>query len=404
MEVPSAPPLSWRTTTNFVTMMLSCATKGNVLSLCVTSSSGRNVSSPQWRVTMDPVWRPCVTSLVVSRAEAMCYTSCTNPETGQCVSSYNIDEVKRPENHAFRQLLLNVTRKRAVGKMNVVEPEGIQLPAGSPCDNFRGYCDVFHKCRGVDADGPLARLKNLIFNRETLENIQHWIMFSKPRSVTSPVATGSILAVSITKFRCKKRTKAIFRVEKRHWWAVLLMGIALIVVMGAFIKICAVHTPSSNPRKPKARQLTLPRTLQRRRHHQNQQQQQGQGYGNRGGNGGRGGGQSSGAAGRERRPMARSVEERKPNRPIPTGAAAQEPPPPYSSAAPLTSVEIVGAPSSSSSPAAPMIEPVGAPDLSAIPPGGPKRGRGGARALKDAASAGNKGKKGGKKDVELQRL
>ena len=98
------------------------------------------------------------------------------------------------------------------------------------------------------------------------------------------------------------------------------MGIALIVVMGAFIKICAVHTPSSNPRKPKARQLTLPRTLQRRRHHHNQQQQQG--YGNRSGNSGGGGGQSSGG-GRERRPLARSVEERKPNRPVPVGGAAQ---------------------------------------------------------------------------------
>ena len=43
------------------------------------------------------------------------------------------------------------------------------------------------------------------------------------------------------------------------------MALGLIVVMGAFIKVCAVHTPSSNPRKPKHRQLTLPRTLQRRR-------------------------------------------------------------------------------------------------------------------------------------------
>ncbi|GFN81217.1 disintegrin and metalloproteinase domain-containing protein 10-like [Plakobranchus ocellatus] len=293
--------------------------------------------------------------------EALCYISCTNPRTRKCVSSYDIKEVNRPENVAFRNLLLNVTRKR-LGKMSVMEPDGIQLPAGSPCDNFRGYCDVFHKCRGVDADGPLARLKNLIFNRETLENIEEWIV--------------------------------------RHWWAVLLMGIALIVVMGAFIKICAVHTPSSNPRKPKARQLTLPRTLQRRRHHHNQQGNRGgnNAGGGGGGGGGGGAGQSSGG-GRERRPLARSVEERKPNRPL-----AQEPPPPYSSAVPLTSVEIVGAPSSSSSPAAPMIEPVGAPDLSAIPPGGPKRGRGGGRAMKDASGGGNKGKKGGKKDLELQRL
>ena len=47
---------------------------------------------------------------------------------------------------------------------------------GSPCNNFRGYCDVFHKCRGVDADGPLARLKNLIFDPKTLQSIKDWIV------------------------------------------------------------------------------------------------------------------------------------------------------------------------------------------------------------------------------------
>ncbi|CAL1539676.1 unnamed protein product, partial [Lymnaea stagnalis] len=184
--------------------------------------------------------------------EALCYVSCTNPETKRCVSSFDKTAIDKPENRAFSDLLLNVTRKRS-GNPSVIEPDGIQLPAGSPCDNFRGYCDVFHKCRGVDADGPLARLKNLIFSPETLENIQQWIV--------------------------------------KHWWAVLLMGIALIIVMGAFIKICAVHTPSSNPRKPKARQLTLPRTLQRRRQqHRQQQQQQQQGQSSSGQNQGRGGG------------------------------------------------------------------------------------------------------------------
>ncbi|KAL4708304.1 hypothetical protein ACJJTC_007710, partial [Scirpophaga incertulas] len=38
-------------------------------------------------------------------------------------------------------------------------PGGISLRPGSPCDNFQGYCDVFLKCRAVDAEGPLARLK-----------------------------------------------------------------------------------------------------------------------------------------------------------------------------------------------------------------------------------------------------
>ncbi|XP_013876959.1 disintegrin and metalloproteinase domain-containing protein 10 [Austrofundulus limnaeus] len=99
------------------------------------------------------------------------------------------------------------------------------LPAGSPCNDFKGYCDVFMKCRLVDADGPLARLKKAIFNPELYENIAEWIV--------------------------------------AHWWAVLLMGIALIMLMAGFIKICSVHTPSSNPKLPPPK--PLPGTLKRRR-------------------------------------------------------------------------------------------------------------------------------------------
>ncbi|KAG1929652.1 disintegrin and metalloproteinase domain-containing protein 10-like [Pimephales promelas] len=108
------------------------------------------------------------------------------------------------------------------------------LQAGSPCNDFKGYCDVFMKCRLVDADGPLARLKKAIFNPELYENIAEWIV--------------------------------------AHWWAVLLMGIALIMLMAGFIKICSVHTPSSNPKLPPPK--PLPGTLKRRRAQQAAQQQQ----------------------------------------------------------------------------------------------------------------------------------
>ncbi|KAI5608973.1 ADAM metallopeptidase domain 10b precursor, partial [Silurus asotus] len=111
------------------------------------------------------------------------------------------------------------------------------LQAGSPCNDFKGYCDVFKKCRLVDADGPLARLKKAIFNPELYENIAEWIVASI------------------------------------YWWAVLLMGIALIMLMAGFIKICSVHTPSSNPKLPPPK--PLPGTLKRRRaQHASQQQQQ----------------------------------------------------------------------------------------------------------------------------------
>ncbi|XP_018322244.1 disintegrin and metalloproteinase domain-containing protein 10 isoform X2 [Agrilus planipennis] len=113
-------------------------------------------------------------------------------------------------------------------------PGGISLRPGSPCDNFQGYCDVFLKCRAVDADGPLVRLMNLLLDEETLTNVAQWI----------------------TEF----------------WWAVVLIGVGFIIFMGLFIKCCAVHTPSSNPKKPPARRLseTLRRpmnTLRRMRHH-----------------------------------------------------------------------------------------------------------------------------------------
>ncbi|EDV33103.1 uncharacterized protein Dana_GF22940, isoform A [Drosophila ananassae] len=99
-----------------------------------------------------------------------------------------------------------------------IQKGGISLQPGSPCDNFQGYCDVFLKCRAVDADGPLVRLKNLLLNRETLLTVAEWI-------------TG-------------------------NWYLVVLMGVAFIVVMGAFIKCCAVHTPSSNPKKRRARRIS----------------------------------------------------------------------------------------------------------------------------------------------------
>lgn len=50
--------------------------------------------------------------------------------------------------------------------------------SGTPCDNYRGYCDVFHRCRGVDNEGPLERLKNLNLGKETLSSIKDWIIVS----------------------------------------------------------------------------------------------------------------------------------------------------------------------------------------------------------------------------------
>uniref|UniRef100_H3BF63 ADAM10 endopeptidase n=1 Tax=Latimeria chalumnae TaxID=7897 RepID=H3BF63_LATCH len=51
----------------------------------------------------------------------------------------------------------------------------ILLPPGSPCVEQQGYCDKFHICRLVDADGPIARLKNSFFNFEEYKDVADWM-------------------------------------------------------------------------------------------------------------------------------------------------------------------------------------------------------------------------------------
>ncbi len=52
---------------------------------------------------------------------------------------------------------------------------GLILKPGSPCVGTQGYCDIFSKCRAVDAEGPLVRLKNLILNPKLILTIREWI-------------------------------------------------------------------------------------------------------------------------------------------------------------------------------------------------------------------------------------
>ena len=44
--------------------------------------------------------------------------------------------------------------------------KNLKLVPGSPCDDLKGYCDVFAVCRRVDMAGPLARLKQQFFTVE----------------------------------------------------------------------------------------------------------------------------------------------------------------------------------------------------------------------------------------------
>ena len=65
--------------------------------------------------------------------------------------------------------------------------------SGTPCNDYNGYCDILNKCRDVDAEGPLSRLKNFLFNSQTFDNILDWM--------------------------------------KQYWWACVLIGLGLVLLM-----------------------------------------------------------------------------------------------------------------------------------------------------------------------------
>ena len=64
---------------------------------------------------------------------------------------------------------------------------------------IQGYCDAFRKCRQVDAEGPLVRLKNLLLGERALTSAREWLT--------------------------------------ENWWVVILAAVGLIVTTGMMYKM-----------------------------------------------------------------------------------------------------------------------------------------------------------------------
>ncbi|XP_060701984.1 disintegrin and metalloproteinase domain-containing protein 10-like isoform X1 [Hemiscyllium ocellatum] len=73
------------------------------------------------------------------------------------------------------------------------------LPPGSPCRRMQGYCDMFHVCRLVNDDGPIAKLGKAIFRPKDFEGISDWM--------------------------------------KAYWWAILLAILTLVALMSSTVFI-----------------------------------------------------------------------------------------------------------------------------------------------------------------------
>ena len=91
----------------------------------------------------------------------LCHLACMGKRTNnKCVDSFKID-----------------------GMLDPMKNSGLILKPGSPCVGTQGYCDIFSKCRSVDGEGPLSRLKNFLLNPVTLSKIRTWITVSILKSI-----------------------------------------------------------------------------------------------------------------------------------------------------------------------------------------------------------------------------
>ncbi|XP_026737507.1 uncharacterized protein LOC113500808 [Trichoplusia ni] len=74
---------------------------------------------------------------------------------------------------------------------------------GTPCNDYNGYCDVFQRCREVDPSGPLATLRKLLLSDESIAGFKRWVL--------------------------------------KHWYAVLLILLAVIALLVASTRFLGRH-------------------------------------------------------------------------------------------------------------------------------------------------------------------
>ncbi|XP_065282358.1 disintegrin and metalloproteinase domain-containing protein 10-like [Dermacentor albipictus] len=88
---------------------------------------------------------------------------------------------------------------------------GAKLQPGSPCNDMRGYCDIFHKCRLVEPRGFLTRLQGFFFGGGSVHTLYEFLAHH-------PIVSCLVILGS-------------------SWFMLLIF------------RCFAVHTPSNNPLK-----------------------------------------------------------------------------------------------------------------------------------------------------------
>merc|ERR1712106_602674 len=88
---------------------------------------------------------------------------------------------------------------------------------GTPCNNYKGYCDVFQKCREVDPQGPLLTLRRLLLSDKSIATFKRFII--------------------------------------KYWYTVIFAAIAVIALMATIVKLCGKKTPLLHRKRRRRRTI-----------------------------------------------------------------------------------------------------------------------------------------------------
>ncbi|PAA87811.1 hypothetical protein BOX15_Mlig010582g2 [Macrostomum lignano] len=126
-----------------------------------------------------------------------CYLGCRPSNTSRCISTKEVAGL-RDYNSPVYKLLQRVNATAF----------GLKLQVGSPCENYKGYCNADHECRLIDTKGPLGRLQDLLFSPESLEQVRNWIV--------------------------------------ANWYFVIIICLAVLIALGASVRLCSVRRSAAN--------------------------------------------------------------------------------------------------------------------------------------------------------------
>ena len=102
--------------------------------------------------------------------ERLCHLACTGGSNNNENKTYKILCIKI----YIKELTKNIC-KDTFDSIDGVSIPGFILKPGSSCANTQGYCDIFSKCRAVDAEGPLTKLLKNLNNPEIVSTAVDWI-------------------------------------------------------------------------------------------------------------------------------------------------------------------------------------------------------------------------------------